>query len=135
MERTFALLGGGLIVKWPQPPRGGQRVLHDLYPCAETAFDEIVDGCVKHERRAAVAEPQRVLGRAHRQDVVVGASKGKRRIVGAHTRHHARKIFPQGWLWKDHTSYHEAARITKLAVEHRPQFIAKCGNTYSSEWF
>lgn len=39
------------------------------------------------------------------------------------------------WLWKDHTSYAEAARITELAGEHRPQFIAKCGNTYSSEWF
>jgi len=25
--------------------------------------------------------------------------------------------------------------ITALAAQHRPQFIAKCGNTYSSEWF
>ena len=41
----------------------------------------------------------------------------------------------QCWLWKDHTSHREAARITQLAAEHRPQFIAKCGNTYSSEWF
>jgi L-ribulokinase len=41
----------------------------------------------------------------------------------------------QCWLWKDHTSYAEAARITELAATHRPQFIAKCGNTYSSEWF
>ncbi len=39
------------------------------------------------------------------------------------------------WLWKDHTSHQEAAAITRLAAEHRPQFIAKCGNTYSSEWF
>lgn len=41
----------------------------------------------------------------------------------------------QCWLWKDHTSVAEAARITTLAGQHRPQFIAKCGNTYSSEWF
>ncbi len=41
----------------------------------------------------------------------------------------------QCWLWKDHTSHREAARITELAREHRPQFVAKCGNTYSSEWF
>ncbi len=41
----------------------------------------------------------------------------------------------QCWLWKDHTSVQEAARITELAAQHRPQFIAKCGNTYSSEWF
>lgn len=41
----------------------------------------------------------------------------------------------QCWLWKDHTSYEEAAEITRLAAKHRPQYIAKCGNTYSSEWF
>ncbi|MEI6278941.1 MAG: ribulokinase [Verrucomicrobiae bacterium] len=41
----------------------------------------------------------------------------------------------QCWLWKDHTSWQEAAAITKLAARHRPKFIAKCGNTYSSEWF
>jgi len=41
----------------------------------------------------------------------------------------------QCWLWKDHTGWREAAQITALAAQHRPQFIAKCGNTYSSEWF
>ncbi len=41
----------------------------------------------------------------------------------------------QCWLWKDHTSWREAASITELAAQHRPQFIAKCGNTYSSEWW
>lgn len=41
----------------------------------------------------------------------------------------------QCWLWKDHTSIAEAKQITELAAKHRPQYIAKCGNTYSSEWF
>jgi len=41
----------------------------------------------------------------------------------------------QCWLWKDHTSHREAARITELGAKMRPQYIAKCGNTYSSEWF
>ena len=41
----------------------------------------------------------------------------------------------QCWLWKDHTSVQEAAQITAQAAKHRPHFIAKCGNTYSSEWF
>ncbi|MCX6967214.1 MAG: ribulokinase [Verrucomicrobia bacterium] len=41
----------------------------------------------------------------------------------------------QCWLWKDHTSHREAAEITRIAAQHRPHFIAKCGNTYSSEWF
>jgi L-ribulokinase len=41
----------------------------------------------------------------------------------------------QCWLWKDHTGHEEAAAITRLAAQHRPHYIAKCGNTYSSEWF
>jgi len=39
------------------------------------------------------------------------------------------------WLWKDHTSYAEAAEITEKAKALRPQYLAKCGGTYSSEWF
>jgi len=39
------------------------------------------------------------------------------------------------WLWKDHTGYEEAAEITALAKKDRPQYLAKCGGTYSSEWF
>jgi len=39
------------------------------------------------------------------------------------------------WLWKDHTSVAEAAEITQLARDLRPQYLAKCGGTYSSEWF
>jgi L-ribulokinase len=41
----------------------------------------------------------------------------------------------QCWLWKDHTSWAEAARITELCAKLRPQYIAKCGGVYSSEWF
>lgn len=41
----------------------------------------------------------------------------------------------QCWLWKDHTSYREAAEITSLAARIRPHYLAKCGGTYSSEWF
>jgi L-ribulokinase len=39
------------------------------------------------------------------------------------------------WLWKDHTSLDEAARITETAARLRPQYLAKIGGTYSSEWF
>lgn len=39
------------------------------------------------------------------------------------------------WLWKDHTSIDEAARITQTAGRLRPQYLAKIGGTYSSEWF
>ena len=39
------------------------------------------------------------------------------------------------WLWKDHTAAAEAAEITELAKKLRPRYLAKCGGTYSSEWF
>ena len=39
------------------------------------------------------------------------------------------------WLWKDHTSYKEAAEITELAKSTGVPYLAKCGGTYSSEWF
>ncbi|MEC8690190.1 MAG: ribulokinase [Verrucomicrobiota bacterium] len=39
------------------------------------------------------------------------------------------------WLWKDHTAYEEAKEITKLANDIRPQFLERCGGTYSSEWW
>lgn len=39
------------------------------------------------------------------------------------------------WLWKDHTAHAEAAAITEIAARTRPQYLAKCGGIYSSEWW
>jgi L-ribulokinase len=39
------------------------------------------------------------------------------------------------WLWKDHTGHAEAAEITQLAKKDHPEYLARCGGTYSSEWF
>lgn len=39
------------------------------------------------------------------------------------------------WLWKDHTGVAEAGEITNMAKQIRPHYLAKCGGTYSSEWF
>jgi L-ribulokinase len=41
----------------------------------------------------------------------------------------------QAWLWKDHTSHAEAAEITGLARKICAPYLAKCGGTYSSEWY
>ncbi len=45
------------------------------------------------------------------------------------------RLAAQCWLWKDHTGIAEAARITSTASTMRPQYLAKIGGTYSSEWF
>ncbi len=39
------------------------------------------------------------------------------------------------WLWKDHTAVNEALAITQKASEIRPEYLRKCGGSYSSEWF
>jgi L-ribulokinase len=47
----------------------------------------------------------------------------------------AKNLAAMAWLWKDHTGVAEAQEITALAREIRPHYLAKCGGTYSSEWF
>ena len=41
----------------------------------------------------------------------------------------------QCWLWKDHTAWREAKLVTDRARELRPQYLAKIGGVYSSEWW
>ena len=53
----------------------------------------------------------------------------------AYNKRFAKNPAALAWLWKDHTGTAEAAEITALAAKIRPQYLAKCGGTYSSEWF
>ncbi|HRR83453.1 MAG TPA: ribulokinase [Phycisphaerae bacterium] len=50
-------------------------------------------------------------------------------------RRFAKNLNALAWLWKDHTSFAEAAQITAAASKEHPEYLAKCGGTYSSEWF
>jgi L-ribulokinase len=53
----------------------------------------------------------------------------------AMTRRFANHPAAQAWLWKDHTGHAEAAAITEHARRQGAPYLAKCGGTYSSEWF
>jgi len=53
----------------------------------------------------------------------------------AFDRRFAKDPAAMAWLWKDHTGVAEAEQITALAKKMRPQYLTKCGGTYSSEWF
>ena len=46
-----------------------------------------------------------------------------------------KNLAAQAWLWKDHTSHAEAAEITAAAKKCPDGYLAKCGGTYSSEWY
>jgi len=43
------------------------------------------------------------------------------------------RLAAQCWLWKDHTAHAEATEITETAAAY--PYLAKCGGTYSSEWW
>lgn len=45
------------------------------------------------------------------------------------------QLAAHAWLWKDHTSFAEAAEITEKASQHKDGYLTKCGGVYSSEWF
>ena len=53
----------------------------------------------------------------------------------AMTKKFAKHPAAMAWLWKDHTSVDEATEITALARKMHPEYLAKCGGIYSSEWF
>ncbi len=46
-----------------------------------------------------------------------------------------KNLAAHAWLWKDHTSYAEAAEITQQAAKSGDGYLAKCGGSYSSEWY
>jgi L-ribulokinase len=59
---------------------------------------------------------------------------GKGRPLGL-DRRYGKKAAAMAWLWKDHTGVAEAEEITELAKGMRPEYVARCGGVYSSEWF
>ena len=58
-----------------------------------------------------------------------------RRTVRSPDERWSANLSAQCWLWKDHTGWREAAKITEACAKIRPEYIAKCGGVYSSEWF
>jgi len=46
-----------------------------------------------------------------------------------------KNLAAHAWLWKDHTGHAEAAEITEKAARGQTGYLAKCGGTYSSEWY
>ncbi len=39
------------------------------------------------------------------------------------------------WLWKDHSAHAEAEEITQRARAEHPEYLDRCGGSYSSEWY
>ena len=98
---------------------------------------------IEHTVRGALAAAQRVKGFAAADVIGIGVdTTGSTPLpVDPHgaplafNKKFAKTPAAMAWLWKDHTGHAEAAAITRQAARRKPEYLAKCGGTYSSEWF
>ena len=132
---------GSCVVNYPSGQQGVLLDPKDHHLARQHPGDYLVG--LEKSVRGALAAAKKVRGFDARKVIGIGVdTTGSSPIpVDACNRPLAldpkwkKNLAAQCWLWKDHTSHREAAQITALAAQHRPHFIAKCGNTYSSEWF
>ncbi len=98
-------------------------------------FYQSVCGALAAAGRRRGFRPERVIGigvdttgstpiPVDRKGLPLAMQPGFKRDLAAHA-----------WLWKDHTGHAEAAEITEKASRSRTNYLAKCGGTYSSEWY
>jgi L-ribulokinase len=93
------------------------------------ALEESVRGALLAARRKRGFSPGRVVGIGvdSTGSSPIPVDRSNRPL--ALDRKWRRSLAAQCWLWKDHTAWREAARITETAARIRPEYIAKCGNT------
>jgi L-ribulokinase len=99
------------------------------------AMEECVRGALRAARRARGFSPSDVVGIGVDTTGSSPIPVDRENRPLAMQRKWRNNLAAQCWLWKDHTSWREAARITEVAARMRPEYISKCGNRYSSEWF
>jgi L-ribulokinase len=132
---------GGAVVDYPS---GAQGILldHADYRLARQRPDDYLFG-IEESVKGALAAALKRPGFAAAQVAGIGVDTTGSSPLPVDAANRPLALDPkwrdnlsaQCWLWKDHTGWREAAAITELAAQHRPQFIAKCGGVYSSEWF
>ena len=138
--RDGAELGTG-IVNYPGGTQGVLLDPRDHHLARQSPADHLFG--LEKSVRLALAQAKKTKGFDARQVIGIGVdTTGSSPIPvdAANTplalqKKWAGNLAAQCWLWKDHTSVKEAAEITALAARIRPRYLAKCGNTYSSEWF
>jgi L-ribulokinase len=104
---------------------------------------DYLEGAVSSVRRVLAAARRSLRGFAPEQVVGIGVDTtgstpmplDRNGLALALQKKWANHPAAMAWLWKDHTGVDEAAAITALTQRMRPRYLAKCGGTYSSEWF
>ncbi|MCF3650650.1 ribulokinase [Synoicihabitans lomoniglobus] len=132
---------GSCVVDYPSGHQGVLLDPKDHNVARQNPLDYL--HCLEAATRGALAQAASKRGFSAAKVVGIGVDTtgsspipvdAKNRALTAQKKW-AKNLNAHCWLWKDHTSWREAAKITELAAKHHPEYIAKCGNTYSSEWF
>ena len=135
-----AELGTG-VVNYPSGHQGVLLDPKDHHLARQNPADYVLG--LEKSIKLALAQAKKTKGFDARQVVGLGVDStgsspipvDESNVALAQNKKWVNNLAAHCWLWKDHTSVKEAAEITALAAKIRPQYIAKCGNTYSSEWF
>ena len=99
------------------------------------AFHKSVKSAVTKARKVRGFDPSNVSGIGIDTTGSTPIPVDRDRIPLAMQPEFKKNLAAHSWLWKDHTSHAEAAEITEKARRSGAPYLAKCGGTYSSEWF
>jgi L-ribulokinase len=98
-------------------------------------FYQSVRGALKAAAKTAGFDPQAVVGIGVDTTGSTPLPVDRNGLPLAMQPKFHRELAAQAWLWKDHTGHAEAAEITDQARRQGMPYLAKCGGTYSSEWY
>jgi L-ribulokinase len=98
-------------------------------------FYRAVRGAVRAARRRVGFRPEGVIGIGVDTTGSTPIPVDRQGMPLALAPRFRKNLAAQAWLWKDHTGHAEAAEITARAREGGFPYLAKCGGTYSSEWY
>ena len=100
-----------------------------------SGFDAAVRRAVAAAKRKPGFKPENVVGIGVDTTGSTPIPVDRQGTPLAMQRKFQNNLAAHAWLWKDHTGHAEAAEITDKAKQHPDQYLAKCGGTYSSEWY
>lgn len=142
--RTGKEVGTG-VVNYPSGGTGGEQgiVLDKSNPdlARQNPADYLY--CIENGVKLALAEAAKVPGFSAKQVVGLGVDTTGSTPMPVDASNRSLAMTPgfegnpdaMAWLWKDHTAHAEAAEITTSAAKARPEYLKKCGDKYSSEWY
>ncbi|MCZ6794620.1 MAG: ribulokinase, partial [Planctomycetota bacterium] len=101
----------------------------------ETALEEAVREALGQCRRDGDFDPARIVGIGLDATASTPLPVDATAAALALDARFASDPDAMAWLWKDHTAHAEAEEITDLARRECPEWLARSGNAYSSEWY